>query len=205
MKHYLRLTGLILFFVFSCNTKENGQSEPKTATNVTDSIKKETTTVTPNEEKSILDTSFIDKEGKEIEAYPIFECSGTLVENDSETDRYAVAIFTKNIEQCWNGKSKVVLEQFLDAPETQNRPYVIVDEINGTGKNKKRRFSTVYLNRPDNDKYDEKEMYLAEYEDNEKPVITKVYRIWEIDTREGKFKEVLKPQKLTFNNPDYIE
>ncbi len=201
MKKYVLVTGLVLFSILSCTTKEKEAVESEAKTIVTDSIKKEIVTLTPKEE-DFFELSFIGKKSDEVAGYFLHECSAFVVESDSVADKYFVSTYAKTIDDCRNGKNKIILGRFLDTSITKDIPYEIVDELNVVSENDKKMYSRVELSLPDDE---QNGIYIAEFNDDRKPLITKIYRIWKVDIKKGKFIPVRKPQKLTFDNPDYVE
>lgn len=150
--------------------------------------------------KDILDITFIGKTRQELYKYNIYTCFGILIEGKSEN--YAVSEYSLNIENCRNGKSKLCLEKFKNYYGQGNANFEIKDELIVTSNCPKRCYSTI-VHKLGNSKFIKN--YLIEYEDNYKEILTKIYRLWEIDLSKEKFIEVEIPKNFKCNNPEYAE
>ncbi|MEJ5090696.1 hypothetical protein GEO21_11685 [Sphingobacterium faecium] len=149
-----------------------------------------------------LDRAFVGKTTQELNPYNLHTCLGSMLEDQSGNDKYAMAIFSLNRDSCQNGKNKIVLEKFMHYYEQGKANFVIRDELIVFSDYPRRCYSNVRLKL---DHQNQERNYLIEYEDNTKAVLEKIYKIWEIDLNKEKFKEIALPKNLQCYNPDYAE
>ncbi len=149
-----------------------------------------------------LDRAFVGKTTQELNQYNLHTCLGSMLEDESENDKYAMAIFSLNRDNCQHGKNKIVLEKFMHYYEQGKANFVIRDELIVISDYPKRCYSNVRLKL---DHQKQERNYLIEYEDNAKPMLEKIHKLWEIDLEKEKFKEIALPKNLKCYNPDYAE
>lgn len=193
------LTGIILFSFLSCIKKVEQKSKPinKTETNTQ---KKESIILVPKKEHNALDNSFIGKNSTELNKYNFHECFGSLLYGKSKEYKYCISQHSKIIDDCRYGKSKIILGKYIDSLDGDEQIYKIIDELNVISQDPKILYYHIPLILEN-----QENMYLAEFEDNRKKIITKIFRIWKIDLEKEKFIEIKKPKNLTFFNPDYMD
>ncbi len=148
--------------------------------------------------KDSLDITFIGKTTKELNKYKFHTCLGAVL----ESEKYAVAIYSLNVANCHNGKNKIVIEKFINYYEQGKANFEIIDEFVVTSNFPKKCYSTVVLkldeNKPERN-------YLIEYEDNSKELLTRIYKLWEINLVKEKFIKIELPENFKCYNPDYSD
>ena len=150
--------------------------------------------------KDVLDTSFLGKTSIEINKLNIHSCFGMLISTGNE--KFGITRYSKIVDVCMNGKSKIVLEKFLNYYDGGKANFEVVDEMNITTDYPKKYYNAIRL-KLNND--EEEQNYLIEYEDNSKETLTKIFKIWKLDLDNQKFVEIEVPKNFTCNNPEYAE
>lgn len=180
--------------------EQNSRLVNKTEINSNNS-KKESVIFVQKKDNDILDDSFIGKNSTELNKYNLHQCFGSLLYGKSKKYEYCITEYSKIIDDCRNGKSKILLGKYANPLDGEEQTFEIIDELNVVTQDPK----IVYYHIPLTLENNEENIYLAEFEDNRKEVITKIFRIWKIDLEKEKFIEIKKPENLTFLNPDYME
>ena len=197
-----------LFMILGCNEKSKNELPKKIEIDSTNNgnvvSKNETIKNIITEEKvlttDILGHSFLGKTSIDIERFNIYVCFGVLISNENE--KFGVTKYSKVIDDCMNGKSKIVLQKFLNYYDGGKANFEVVDEMNIRSDYPKKYYNTIPL-KLNNDK--EEQSYLIEYEDNSKETLTKIFKIWKLDLENQKFVEIEVPKNFTCNNPEYAE
>ena len=148
--------------------------------------------------KDSLDNVLIGKTTQELQKYKFHTCLGVLI----ESKKYAVSIYSLNINNCHNGKNKIVFEKFINYYEQGKANFEIKDELIVTSNYPKKCYSNIRIKLIENQP---EKNYIIEYEDNSKETLTKIYRLWEIDLSNEKFTQVEIPKNFKCNNPDYAD
>ena len=200
---YILLFGLIL--ILSCKENQNKQGVSKINQN------KKSITIKKNRDlklnlkiekiinKDSLDISFVGKKTQDLNKYNFHCCFGGLLYDKEK--KYAISAYSLTVGNCRNGKSKIILEKFIDYFDNGKANFEIKDEFVVNSSYPKKCFSTVVLkinNNPESN-------YLIEYEDNSKEILTIIHKIWKIDLEKLKFIEIEKPKKFKCYNPDYAD
>jgi len=148
--------------------------------------------------KDSLDNVLIGKTTQDLQKYKFHTCLGVLL----ESEKYAVAIYSLNVENCQNGKNKIIFEKFINYYEQGKANFKVKDELIVTSNYPKKCHANIRIklqeNQPEKD-------YIIEYEDNSKETLTKIYKLWEIDLSSEKFTQVGIPQNFKCNNPNYAD
>ena len=206
------LTILILLFltIFSCQIKKKDDLKKAETVEQSETIEKEQklpqfskninekTETSQNIKKDSLDITLIGKTTQELQKYKFHTCLGVLL----ESQKYAVAIYSLNVNNCHNGKNKIVFEKFINYYEQGKANFEIKDELIVTSNFPKKCHSNIRIKLIENQP---EKNYLIEYEDNSKETLTKIYRLWEIDLSNEKFIQVEIPKNFKCNNPDYAD
>ena len=148
--------------------------------------------------KDSLDVTLIGKTTQELNKYKFHTCLGAVLENE----KYAVAIYSLEVGKCHNGKNKIVFEKFVNYYEQGKANFEIIDELIVKSNFPKKCYSTIDLKL---DKNKEERSYIIEYEDNSKELLTKVYKLWEVNLSTEEFKEIKLPKNFKCDNPDYAD
>ena len=148
--------------------------------------------------KDSLDNVLIGKTTQELQKYKFHTCLGVLL----ESQKYAVAIYSLNVNNCHNGKNKIVFEKFINYYEQGKANFEIIDELIVTSNYPKKCHTNLRIKLQENQP---EKNYIIEYEDNSKETLTKIYKLWEIDLSNEKFIQVEIPQNFKCNNPNYAD
>ena len=166
------LTVMILT-ILSCKNGKKDELEIKKVTEQKPSQfpKTEKITTTQIHRQDSLDITFIGKTTQELDKFNFHECFGVMIEGKSETEKYAVSESSLNIDNCRNGKSKIFLGKFRNYYDQGKANFEIKDELIVNSNYPKKCYSDVVLKLA---KDRSEKNYLIEYEDNSKPLLTKI-------------------------------
>ena len=199
---------LLTLTILSCQNGKNEQYEKENKQPKINIVEQKSTQLpqienTKNEtiqrdRKDSLDITLIGKTTQELNKYKFHTCLGAVL----ESEKYAVAIYSLNVGNCHNGKNKIVFEKFINYYEQGKANFEIIDELIVKSNFPKKCYSTIALKL---DKNKSERNYLIEYEDNSKEMLTKIYKLWEINLSTEKFIEIELPKNFICHNPDYAD
>ncbi|MDP3443149.1 MAG: hypothetical protein Q8T08_09860 [Ignavibacteria bacterium] len=197
------INALFIAFVFcSCSTDVKTVADslvPKEP--ASHNVKEKSQTIPQNSKKDISSESLIGKTTLDVERMGWFNCRGSVIDSPDSTISYAVSQFAKSQNECRNGKGKVVLEKLLYRNKGK-AIYEILDEINIDSNFPEKEFSWTPC------KVGGaiiEEIYLIEFKDQRQEELTKIYNLWKMDLKVGKFVKVKNIKGVTCINPDYSE
>ncbi|AZZ59511.1 hypothetical protein D1001_10165 [Riemerella anatipestifer] len=174
-------------------TIETGQKSLQISKNINEKTK-----ASQKIKKDSLDNVLIGKTTQELQKYKFYTCLEVVL----ESQKYAVTIYSLNVDNCHNGKNKVVIGKFINYYEQGKANFEIKDELIVTSNFPKKCHSNIRIKLIENQL---EKNYIIEYEDNSKETLTKIYRLWEIDLNNEKFIQVEIPENFKCDNLGYAD
>ena len=206
MKSISYIFFLLLIAMLSCQNDKKENLKNKKAIyqkpSHSQEIENEKTKLSQTIKKDSLDITFIGKTTQDLNQFNFHECFGVMIEGKSEAEKYAISQHSLVIDNCRNGRSKIFLKKFRNYYDQGKANFEIKDEMIVYSNYPKKCYSNIVLKLTENKS---EKNYLIEYEDNSKPVLTNVYKLWEVDLDKEKFIEVNVPKNFKSNNPEYAD
>ncbi|MDR0266154.1 MAG: hypothetical protein LBJ04_23280 [Sphingobacterium sp.] len=151
---------------------------------------------------SSFESSFLGKTTQDLNSYHLQECLGVIIEQETDSGKYGVAQYSARVNDCRHGKSKITLEKFIRYFPDGKASFQIMDELTVNSNCPEKCYSTIYLKMLENVS---KQFFLIEHEDNSKPILTKIYKMWEVNIVQKRFIERAIPKNFTCLNPNYAD
>ncbi len=152
--------------------------------------------------QSRLESSFIGKTTQDLNSYHLQECLGVIIEQQTELGKYGVAQYSARVNDCRHGKSKITLEKFIRYFPDGKADFQIKDELTVNSNYPEKCYSTIYLKMLEDGP---KQFFLIEHEDNSKPLLTRIYKMWEVNIVQERFIKRAIPKNFTCLNPNYAD
>lgn len=154
------------------------------------------------ERQSSFESSFLGKTTQDLNSYHLQECLGVIIEQQTDSGKYGVAQYSARVNDCRHGKSKITLEKFIRYFPDGKADFQIMDELTVNSNYPEKCYSTIYLKMLEDGS---KQFFLIEHEDNSKPILTKIYKMWEVNIVLERFIERAIPKNFTCLNPNYAD
>lgn len=154
------------------------------------------------ERQSSFESSFLGKTTQDLNSYHLQECLGVIIEQQTDSGKYGVAQYSARVNDCRHGKSKITLEKFIRYFPDGKADFQIMDELTVNSNYPEKCYSTIYLKMLEDGS---KQFFLIEHEDNSKPILTKIYKMWEVNIVQERFIERAIPKNFTCLNPNYAD
>jgi hypothetical protein len=152
--------------------------------------------------QSSLNKSFVGKTTQDLNTYHLQECLGVIIEHQTDFGKYGIAQYAARVNDCRHGKSKITLEKFIRYFPDGKADFQVKDELTVTSNCPEKCYSTIYLKMLENGS---KQFFLIEHEDNSKTILTKIYKMWEVNIVQERFIERAIPKNFTCLNPNYAD
>lgn len=154
------------------------------------------------ERQSSFESSFLGKTTQDLNSYHLQECLGVIIEQQTDSGKYGVAQYSARVNDCRHGKSKITLEKFIRYFPDGKADFQMMDELTVNSNYPEKCYSTIYLKMLEDGS---KQFFLIEHEDNSKPILTKIYKMWEVNIVLERFIERAIPKNFTCLNPNYAD